>query len=177
MSVHEKIDDPSIKILQDDVGSNHLRLGSQAPVWVMSTVPLINDDGKPVPKPQPGAAGYGLRLNDRQVVSLSNFKGFPADAISVEFWMNSVDTCREGVVFSYATGNYEHRDNTFLIFNYNNWGVSVNEDEGKPSNHNAGFGSTDGHWHHITVTWEKESGETRLYDNGRLMWNVIRSKG
>jgi hypothetical protein len=60
-----------------------------------------------------------------QVLILPNFNDFPSDAITVEFWMNSIDTCRPGVPFSYAHGEYEKQDNSFLIFNYNSFGVSV----------------------------------------------------
>ncbi len=49
------------------------------------------------------------------------FQDFPSTAITVEFWMQSVDTCRPGVPFSYAHGRYEQEDNSFLIFNYNSW--------------------------------------------------------
>lgn len=59
-----------------------------------------------------------------QVLILPNFHDFPSDAITVEFWMNSIDTCRPGVPFSYAHGEYEKQDNSFLIFNYNSFGVS-----------------------------------------------------
>lgn len=78
--------------------------------------------------------------------------------------------CRQGAVFSYSTGEYSEADNSFLVFNYNNWGIAVMEDEGTYADHYAGFGSTDGQWHHIAVTWESASGTTRLYDNGRVMW-------
>ncbi len=37
--------------------------------------------------------------------------------------MMSVDKCRKGVPFSYATGGYEQADNSFLILNYNDWCV------------------------------------------------------
>ena len=49
------------------------------------------------------------------------FKGWPSAAITVSFWMWSMDLCRGGVPVSYATGAYSEADNTFLIFNYNNW--------------------------------------------------------
>lgn len=52
---------------------------------------------------------------------LPDFKDFPSTALTVEFWMWSVDTCRDGVPFSYATDEYEKGDNSFLIFNYRNW--------------------------------------------------------
>ena len=56
-----------------------------------------------------------------QVLMLSNFQGWPSAAITVEFWMWSVDTCRWGSPVSYAAGSYESADNTFLLFNYNDW--------------------------------------------------------
>lgn len=55
---------------------------------------------------------------------LTDFKDWPGDAITVEFWMLSVDKCRKGVPVSYATGGYERADNTFLILNYNDWCAS-----------------------------------------------------
>ena len=51
------------------------------------------------------------------------FHDFPSTAITVEFWLQSIDTCRAGVPFSYAHGKYEKEDNSFLIFNYNSWWV------------------------------------------------------
>lgn len=65
------------------------------------------------PLPPPGS------LSPLQVLMLPNFHDFPSDAITVEFWMQSTDTCRPGVPFSYAHGRYEKEDNSFLIFNYN----------------------------------------------------------
>jgi hypothetical protein len=56
-----------------------------------------------------------------QVMLHTNFKDFPSTAITVEFWMWSVDGCRQGVPFSYAAGSYQKLDNAFLIFNYNSW--------------------------------------------------------
>ena len=53
-------------------------------------------------------------------------------------------------------------------------GISVMEDEGSRRDHTAGFASTDGRWHHIAVTWTSDSGATKLYDNGRLAWQVRR---
>jgi hypothetical protein len=49
------------------------------------------------------------------------FHDFPSTAITVEFWMQSVDTCRPGVPFSYAHGRYQQEDNSFLVLNYNSW--------------------------------------------------------
>ena len=41
-----------------------------------------------------------------QVLMLTNFSGFPGQALTLEFWMLSTDACRKGVPFSYATGGY-----------------------------------------------------------------------
>lgn len=56
-------------------------------------------------------------------------------------------------------------------------GVSIMEDEGTADDHNSGFGSTDGRWHHIAVTWSSATGVVRLYDNGRPQWVVARGLG
>lgn len=41
------------------------------------------------------------------------------------------------------------------------------EDQGSHGDRNAGFGSTDGQWHHIAVTWESSTGIATLYLDGR----------
>lgn len=56
-----------------------------------------------------------------QVLILPRFKDFPSSELTVEFWMWSSDGCRQGVPFSYALGDYNHNDNAFLLFDYNNW--------------------------------------------------------
>ena len=56
-----------------------------------------------------------------QVLILPRFKDFPSKELTVEFWMWSSDGCRQGVPFSYALGDYNHNDNAFLLFDYNNW--------------------------------------------------------
>jgi Concanavalin A-like lectin/glucanases superfamily len=32
-------------------------------------------------------------------------------------------------------------------------------------------------WHHIAVTWRSDTGQALLYDNGRLVWEVVRGRG
>jgi hypothetical protein len=44
---------------------------------------------------------------------------------------------------------YGKHDNTFLIFDYTDWGIGVMEDEGVLSDHTAGIGATDGRWKHM----------------------------
>jgi hypothetical protein len=45
--------------------------------------------------------------------------------------------------------------------------VSVMGDMGNQPDRKAGFGSTDGQWHHIAVTWESSTGIATLYLDGR----------
>ncbi len=49
-----------------------------------------------------------------QVLLLTNFNDFPSTELTLEFWMWSIDTCRKGVPFSYAAGEYGRLDNAFL---------------------------------------------------------------
>jgi len=156
---------------------NKLILGSIGPSYEYSYAPLTDRNFIPLEGPSPGYSGYAMKVHDEQVLIKQDFFDFPQDAITVEFWMWSIDTCWQGVPFSYAHGDYEKLDNAFLIFNYNNWGVSIMELEGNIDDHNAGFGATDGKWHHIAVTWESKTGEVSLYDNGRQAWKVKRAQG
>lgn len=161
----------------DDKHTNNLYFGSNSPLWVYSTAPLTHGNGSPLEPPQPGAAGHAMRLDDMQVLIHRKFDGFPEDAFTVEFWMISSDSCNAGVPFSYAIGGYEKGDNSLMIGDYNNWVVSIMEDEGTKSNQYSGVSSADGKWHHIAVTWESSTGETRLYDNGREVWRITRAQG
>jgi len=155
----------------------HLALRSRPPQMVYSTAPLAHADGRPLRQPAPGAAGYSLALSDQQVLLAPNFTDFPATAITLEFWMWSTDVCRAGVPVSYAVGDYGTLDNAFLLFNYNDFGVAVMEDEGTLKDHTSGVAVTDGLWHHMAVTWQSKTGEVVLYDNARPVWRVVRAKG
>eukprot|EP01023_Acetabularia_acetabulum_P045632 TRINITY_DN4636_c0_g1_i1.p1 TRINITY_DN4636_c0_g1~~TRINITY_DN4636_c0_g1_i1.p1 ORF type:complete len:894 (+),score=183.65 TRINITY_DN4636_c0_g1_i1:220-2682(+) len=163
-------------IVKDLNGAQDLLLGGDGPSFRYSDAPLTDQQGR-VMEMSSTAIGYALRLHDEQVLMLTNFQGFPGSAVTVEFWMQSVDSCRMGVPFSYAAGNYQNLDNAFLIFNYNDWGVSVMEDEGTGKDHTSGIAATDGKWHYVAVTWTSQTGMVRLYQDGRLAWVVQRGKG
>ena len=45
--------------------------------------------------------------------------------------------------------------------------VHVMGDSGSQTDRKAGFGSTDGQWHHIAATWESSTGIATLYLDGR----------
>eukprot|EP01026_Neomeris_dumetosa_P051141 TRINITY_DN4496_c0_g1_i1.p1 TRINITY_DN4496_c0_g1~~TRINITY_DN4496_c0_g1_i1.p1 ORF type:complete len:1030 (-),score=176.63 TRINITY_DN4496_c0_g1_i1:568-3657(-) len=162
--------------IPDEQGSQNLLLGADGPTAVYSSAPLTDMQGS-ILTMSSTATNYALKLHDKQVLMHPNFQNFPKSAITVEFWMKSVDACRMGVPFSYAAGAYESLDNSFLIFDYNNWGVAVMEEEGTSKDHNSGISATDGKWHYIAASWERETGRVRLYQDGRLVWVVQRSQG
>ena len=102
-----------ISLVKDTVSphGNDLYLGADAPAWVYSTAPLAQPSGAPVAAPTPGSAGHAMALSDQQVLILQGFADFPANELTVEFWMQSVDGCRKGVPFSYAVSAYGEGDN------------------------------------------------------------------
>ncbi len=124
-------------------------------------------------------SGYALGLSDQQVLINSAMRDFPSAAITVEFWMRSVDKCHAGAAFSYATGSgsYGVSDNTLAIVDYNNWAIAVNEDQGRLLDARAGVGSTTGDWTHVALTWSSDGGDTCLYQDGRLVWRTVRAPG
>lgn len=114
--VNPEQDTATIKDAFSPLG-NDLYLGADAPQWVYSSVPLALPNGAPVPGAVPGSAGFALTLNDQQALILKGFKDFPAEELTVEFWMLSSDTCHRGVPFSYAAigATYSKNDNAFLV--------------------------------------------------------------
>ncbi|CAD7701100.1 unnamed protein product [Ostreobium quekettii] len=164
------------KVARDQRGGHSdLQFGSIAPSYQLSYAPLTDSIGRPLPLPTAGASGYALQLHDQQVLMIERFENFPSHRLTVEFWMWSIDTCRQGAPFSYGHGDFNHTDNEFVISNSNNWGISVLEHDGGLMDHNAGVGSNDGRWHHIAVSWESATGEVLFYDNSKLTWVVQRA--
>jgi len=131
------------------------------------------------------AAGHAVSFSQSQALVGADFRTFPASAATVEFWMRSTDKCRTGTPFSYATaGGYGVSDNSFTITNANNWAIAVNEDQGsrvltdrQRVNDHAGVGSTSGEWTHVAVSWRSDTGDTRLYLDGALVWATRRAQG
>lgn len=161
-----------VKDTLKDKFTNNLYFGAHSPLWVYSNAPLANADGSRIDPPQPGTAGNALRLHEGQVLLAVNFE-MPSEELTIEFWMLSVDKCNTGAPISYAT---EENDNMVMIGNYNDWIISIAGDEGTINDHMSGISSTDGRWHHIAVTWNSKTGETRLFDNGRQVWETVRAK-
>ncbi len=107
----------NLQLLDSSPNGNHLEVRADPPQFVYSTAPLTLADGRPVRKAAPGSSGYSLALNDqqvgeeqlpcwhsithkrsvRQVLIRTGFTDFPSTAVTLEFWMMSVDGCRQGV--------------------------------------------------------------------------------
>ncbi len=106
-----------------------------------------------------GIFNTGLRfdgVNDYIIINPVN--NFPTTEISVEFWMKSSDTNRDGTPISYASSN---SDNDFLIYNYKSFSIY------RARNYrNTGVSANDGKWHHIVVTWRSSDGAVKLYKDG-----------
>ena len=126
----------------DSVGSNHgvVMGGAQ---WVS------------------GRVGNCLSFNttdDDDYVIINPFNGFPSDQITVEFWMRSSDSSRNGTPISYCSSA---NNNDFLIYNYKSFRIYR-----ASSDINTGIGPNDGSWHHIAVTWRNADGAVKLYRDG-----------
>ena len=83
---------------------------------------------------------------------------FPTTEITIEFWMKSSDTTKNGTPISYAS-SASHND--FLIYNYRSFSIYRGG-----SSVNTGASANDGKWHYIAVTWRGSDGSTKLYKDG-----------
>ena len=83
---------------------------------------------------------------------------FPTTEITVEFWMKSSDTTKDGTPISYGvTGN----TNEFMLFDYTAFRPHI-----KGSSISTGVSATDGIWHHIVCTWRSFDGQLKFYKDG-----------
>ncbi len=147
LAAYAKCDEGSGDAVLDTVSGTYVPL--VGPQWTPSTIPLwgnaLSFDG----------------TDDR--VQATSFASFPSNAVTVEFWMQSADTSRDGTPFSYATSA---SDNTFLVFNYRNFQIYA----GGSATVATGVSANDGQWHHIAATWSSDSGACSLYRDGALVY-------
>ena len=87
------------------------------------------------------------------------FNSFPTTEITVQFWMKSSDTSKDGTPISYAILD---QSNELLIFNYKGFIIFI----GGPSQ-STGVSANDGLWHNIVVTWQSSNGHLKLYKDGK----------
>jgi CUB/sushi domain-containing protein len=120
-----------------------------------------------------GAAGVSsdgdtaIGMTDGRV-TLSSIGAFPTTAITAELWMRSSDASTPGTPLSYAAGS----DNELLLYDYRSLAIYIDG----PSI-GTGVALNDGAWHHVAVTWESTTGDTRLYVDGALAFMGTLSAG
>lgn len=105
-----------LQVLHSADGSHWLLLMGQPAQLVPSSAPLTGYQ-------QAASSLSAMLLHDHQVLIRPEFDQFPTVEVTLELWMQSLDTCAPGVVFSYAAGSYGVLDNALLLFDYNNWCV------------------------------------------------------
>ncbi|MCR9143968.1 MAG: DUF2341 domain-containing protein [bacterium] len=112
-----------------------------------------------------GNFGSAISLNGTSGYAIRNpYAEIPSNEITVEFWMRSADTSRQGALFSYKldpnpTGIDE---------------MTFTTNAGLPSytfqtNNNTAVGGavvSDNLWHHVAVTWRGQDGEVVFYKDG-----------
>jgi hypothetical protein len=91
--------------------------------------------------------------------------GFPATQISVEFWLKTTDTTKQGTLVSYASSNT--LDNAFRVMDQRDFTVTVNNTVSTAT----GVSANDGRWHQVVATWRSSDGQTQLYKDGVLVWS------
>ncbi len=116
-----------------------------------------------------GYRGSGIYLDggtDSYLIA-NPFNGFPSNAITVIFWMETNDTANSGTPLSYATGSNPH-DNEFTLYNYQNFRI-YRATTGY-TYRQTGVSANDGVIHQITVDWNVD-GYTHLYKDGSLAYS------
>ncbi len=93
----------------------------------------------------------------------------PSNQISVEFWIKTSDTQKEGTPLSYAVSG---QANEFLILDYRKFSIFV-----KGVQVTTGVGVNDGNWHHVVVTWQSSDGKVKLYKDGNEAYSGTLNPG
>ena len=88
---------------------------------------------------------------------------------TVEFWMKTTDTSKEGTPFSLAVSG---EDNMITIFDYRNFHVLLNG-EYVPSSAGTDVRANDGRWHHIAITFDRSNGQFKFYRDGFLAHETV----
>ena len=100
-------------------------------------------------------------------VIASDFSGrgspFPRTEITVEFWMRTSNTSKDGTPLSYATTG---EANTLLIHNYRSFQCRINNVIVE-----TGVSANNGQWQHMALTW-RNTGELLFYRNGSQVFSA-----
>lgn len=101
-----------------------------------------------------GKCSLSFTGNDYMIKNPFNY--FPANEITVSFWIKS-SASNSGTPVSYG-GN-----NEFLIYNHTNFQIYV----GGIATANTGVSVKDTSWHHIAVTWKSSNGNVKIYKDSK----------
>jgi glucose/arabinose dehydrogenase len=106
--------------------------------------------------------------NDDRVAS-NPASGISGTALSVDLWVKTTNTAKEGTLVSYAvTGQTEE----FQLRDQRGMDVYV-----KGSRVYTGVSVNDGQWHHVAVTWTSTAGALRVYKDGVLAYSGTLATG
>lgn len=98
-------------------------------------------------------------------IQIFPFNKMPRNQLTVSFWAKSSDNVKDGTVFSYAIPT---NSNEFLLYNHKDLDVYV----GGAATGSTGVSFNDGKWHHIAVSWTKNSGSLKIYKDGLLVYQT-----
>ncbi|MCA9714056.1 MAG: hypothetical protein KC468_05090 [Myxococcales bacterium] len=122
----------------------------------------------------PGVSGDGdtaatLGGMNLSRVNVPTFDIMPADALSIELWVNSA-VAGQGTPFSYAVNA---QNNEVLVYDVNDLQVYIRGTATGPT----GLDVADGAWHHVVVTWQSVDGDTQIYVDGAPVYATTLQTG
>jgi hypothetical protein len=91
----------------------------------------------------------------------------PGDSLTVEFWVRSTDSGRDGWVMCYAAGS-DPSQALLGIGDISNLRVRVKDAE----TDSTGVGVDDGRWHHVAVTWRSSDGRLEIFKDGESAYDT-----
>lgn len=93
-------------------------------------------------------------------VASGQFYSFPADQLTVEFWVNTDNRVKDSTAISFATTAHH---NEFTIYKMRNMDIIIDQNY---QTHGTGVDVADGEWHHVAVTWNNDDGVVQIYVDG-----------
>mmetsp|Transcript_25842 Transcript_25842/g.85033 ORF Transcript_25842/g.85033 Transcript_25842/m.85033 type:complete len:697 (+) Transcript_25842:438-2528(+) len=155
-----------------------LSLGAEGPLWQDSSAPLHRTHAE---QREVGIQGRALRTHEETHVIISDFS-WPSEAFTFEIWVRTTDSCNDQTIAHFATAENQRAEHametdhrtlsTFQLDGYDELWLWINNEY-----HVTGVTVADGTWHQLTITWESESGEAVVYDNGRIAYVGTLSPG
>lgn len=180
------------KLVDDGVGaqlargSGHLALGraggailfhDDTMIDAPAPAPLPAPPLAPDPAPPPAAPPLTPDVLDKTAIPLGKPQQpfpFPAQAFTVECWINPNISRYQGSPISYAAS--KENDNAFVLYLYGHRELTVVINEQRISA--SGVASlTPNRWQHVAVTWQASDGQIHVYKDGQPVYNGKISRG